>query len=156
MASTYASNAAGATSSVVAITAAAGCPTMTDVPAGQITLASNVRVAGTALSATGTFVTVPTTGAIDVAFDVSADGDADYFVVDLDQIVGSSFITLEEIVTTAHAVHLAASHFQTTNSYRIRVAAMLGFHGAKSGDFMTASEPAAVSQFVTPTFRPQL
>jgi hypothetical protein len=86
---------------------------------------------------------------------VSSDGDANYFVVHLDQIVGSSFTTLEDFVTSAHVVHIAASRFLTTNSYRIRVDGMLGFPHASEGDFLTAAEPAAISELVTPTFRPQ-
>ena len=155
MATTFVQNAAGAMSSVEAITPAGDCTQLTDIPSGQIALASNVRVGTTPLSTTGVLVTVPKTGKVDVAFDVSSDGDANYFVVHLDQAVGASFTPLEDFITFAHVVHVPASRFLTTNSYRIRVDGLLGFPNAPQGDFVTAAVPAAISEFVTPTFRPQ-
>ena len=155
MAATYVQNAAGASSSVAAIMPAGDCSQLTEILAGQVALASNVRLGTTQIAAAGVLVTVPKTGNVDVAFDVSSDGDANYFVVHLDQIVGTSFTTLEDFVTSAHVVHVPANRFLTTNSYRIRVDGMLGFPHASEGDFMTAEVPAAISRFVTPTFRPQ-
>jgi hypothetical protein len=155
MAATLVQNAAGASSSVAAIMPAGDCSQSTEILAGQVALASNVRVGTTQLAASGVLVTVPKTGDADVTFDVSSDGDANYFVVHLDQIVGSSFTTLEDFVTSAHVVHIPVSRFLTTNSYRIRVDGMLGFPNASEGDFMTAAVPAAISEFVTPAFRPQ-
>lgn len=151
----YATAPAGAASSVTSIAPVGDCTATTAIPAGQVALASNVRVAGTPIATTGTFVTVPATGNIEIAFDLSSDGTADYYVVHLDQIVGASTLTLEQIVTTAQRVHIPASRLLSTSTYRIRVDAALGFPHASLGDFLTMSETAAISVFQSPTFRPQ-
>jgi hypothetical protein len=155
VAASSASNGQGATSTVSSIALAHDCSSATDIPAGQIALVSNVSLGGVALATSGQLVTLPVSSTIDIAFDVSADGDANYFTVELDQFVGASFTAVDEIVTTDHVVHVPATHLLTTSSYMIRVSASLGYPHVAEADFLTATEDAALSLYTTPKFRPQ-
>jgi hypothetical protein len=148
---TYASANSSTSTTEIAVPAPSDCMTDTPVPVGKTLLPINVSVGGIAIATDKQIVGLPNDDTVTIAWQGQS-GEADGYIVFIDQVVAGGVQNVEQITTTTQTASIPKSIF-ASGTYQIRVAAVLGFPNAAIGDFVTvATDVVGVGVLQTPTF----
>ncbi len=140
-------------SSSIAVPVASDCSIPTTIPDALVAVPTMVTLAGTPLDATNKIV--PLGGAkADLMF-TPAQGSADLYAIELDDLSGGTPVKRNTLLTTKLPATLDSSLLQFNGTYQVTIDVYMGVPDAAVGDFITTSGPMGLISLKMPPFRIQ-
>jgi hypothetical protein len=151
----YALLGSGVIGTTVIVTAPTSCATALTVPLGTVAIPTSATLGGVPLNSDGRALSFAPDDMLDVTW-AATPGNVDYWVVQLEQILGGTAVTKLDIITLEPHATLAAKGLVAGKTYRLLISSKVGSAGAQQGHF-DAFDPdsLAVGALSTSTFVPQ-